>query len=498
MKKLLTIILTLAYYSPCLFSQSTNLTPEEILNKSLAAMGGKDKIENVKSLHLKGMEIDNLYSIAVQDKGAIPKMFWEIDRVLDFKNEKLVNKGRIHFNFRQDDVQFGFIYNPDTAMQEVGDKKLPASLAQLKYFKEELHINPVYIFQQGIKTDKPMLLDSLYKDGVKYFVIEFPVNGIKTKVIINSLNFLPAVIEYTRYKDQDNYNNFWGDETTKITYSGWTLTPSGIKFPTRWIYDSEGFPMNDVSFTEVEMNPVVPADTFKIPEKVKEAFLKQKPKNRMDFAKDNNNGNANLVAKGIYQSPGIETKYNSTIVEQSDGLVIIDAPFSSANSEIVIKKAKELFPDKTIKAVISSNQLWMHIAGLREYAAEGVPIYLYKENKNIVEKLMNANYFTVPDNLQKNKKEAVIKTISSRMNLGEGENRIEIIPVRTGTGQRTLAVYFPGKKLLYASDLYQPKRFARNFWSFYVSEVRDFIEREKLDVEKVFSLHMTPIKYSDL
>ena len=342
------------------------------------------------------------------------------------------------------------------------------------------------------------ILNPEYKDDVKYFVLEFTVRGENIKAIINSLDYLPAALEFTKYDSQDIYNNFWGDVKTKITYSGWMITASGIKFPSRWIISSEGFPTNDIAFTELEMNPAVPADTFKIPDKVKETFLKQKPKNRAEFAKDNNNGDANLIATGIYQSPGIETKYNSTIVKQSDGILIIDAPFSSANSKIVIQKANELFPGEKIKAVVSSNQLWMHIAGLREYAADGIPIYLYKQNKDIVEKLMNAKYLTEPDKLQKNKKEAVIRVISSRTSLGEGENRIEIIPVRTGTGQRTMAVYFPEKQLLYASDLYQPKRFARGFYSYYVNEIKSLVERENLDVEKIYSLHMTPIKYADL
>lgn len=473
-------------------------TPEEILNKTLDAIGGKEKVVSIRSIHLKGMQIDNLYSIAVREKGAIPKMFWKIDRVLDFKNEQLVDKGRLHFNFRQDDVRLGFIYNADAAMQEVGDKKLPASLAQLEYFKERLQVNPVYFLQQGIKTNDLKLLNPEFENEIKNYVLQLPLDGMIIKVLINSLNYLLTEIVFTKYRSQDIYRNFWGDETTKITYSGWILTSSGIKFPTRWIYSSEGFPTNDVAFTELEINPVVPADTFKISNDLKDAFLKQKSKSRDEYAASNNDGSTKLIDEDIYQSPGIEKKYNSTIIKQNDGIVIIDAPFSSSNSEIVIKKAKELFPGEKIKAVISSNQVWMHIAGLREYAADGIPIYLYEENKGIVEKLLDAEYISEPDKWQKNKKKAVIKTIVDKMSIGTGKNRIEIIPVRTGSAQRTMAVYFPNEKILYASDLYQPKQFAHRYWSAFVSEIKDFVEREGFEVEKIYSLHMPVVKYSEL
>ena len=240
------------------------------------------------------------------------------------------------------------------------------------------------------------------------------------------------------------------------------------------------------------------ADSFYIPSDVKEKFLKQKPKTAKEYAKTNNNGSTLKIKTGIFQSPGIETKYNSTIIEQNDGLVIIEAPYSSANSVLVIKNAEKLFPSKKIKAVVSTSQLWSHIAGIREYVANKIPVYLFESNKAVVDKVIKANYKTDPDALEKSRKSPLYLTVNKRTTVGAGENKFEIIPMRTGVAQRMLAVYFPVQKLLYASDLYSPKRFARNSWTEYITGLKKFVEREKLDVETVYGLHMPPIKYAEL
>ena len=85
MKNVILIIFAITIVFPNLFGQSKDLSPQQILNKTIEAMGGKEKIEKVELVRLKGIQVDNLYSVAVGDKGAIPKMFWEIDRILDLK-----------------------------------------------------------------------------------------------------------------------------------------------------------------------------------------------------------------------------------------------------------------------------------------------------------------------------------------------------------------------------------------------------------------------------
>jgi len=473
-------------------------TAKEILNKTLEAMGGKEKIENLRTIQFSGTEINNLPSIAVWNNGAKSKIFLKLDRFADITGMKLISNEKFSFNDQQHKLEIKFIYDNGVALKEMGNKKRPAILAQASYLKNKFYENPVFNLQRASKSNDLEVWGQEEIHGVMNYVLEFSDNNRKIKLLINSLDYLPSAIEYRFYDEQNVFDSYWGDKLRRVNFSSYILTPGGIKFPTKWITSSNGFQDTELAITKLTINPEISADTFKISDDLREAFLKQKPKSQKEFAAGNNDGSANLIVTGIYQSPGVETKYNSTIVKQNDGIVIIDAPYSSANSITVIEKAKELFSGEKIKAVISTNQLWMHIAGLREYAAGGIPIYVYKDNKNIVKKLLNADYLSDPDKLQNNKKQTEIRTVSTKMEFGTGVNRFEIIPVLTGTGQRTTVIYFPAKKLLYASDLYQPQRFAQNYYNYFVSEVKDLIDREDLNVEKVYSLHMPLIKYSKL
>jgi hypothetical protein len=82
--------------------------------------------------------------------------------------------------------------------------------------------------------------------------------------------------------------------------------------------------------------------------------------------------------------------------------------------------------------------------------------------------------------------------------MGQGANEMVIIPFRGHASARMMAVYFPQKKLLYCSDMYLPKQWGGDYWVEHLSEIRDLIAREHLQVERVLGLHMQPIAWSEL
>jgi hypothetical protein len=68
--------------------------------------------------------------------------------------------------------------------------------------------------------------------------------------------------------------------------------------------------------------------------------------------------------------------YQSAAVRQRDGIVIIEAPESNAESRAVPADVATRWPGTRVKAVINTSPMWMHAGGLREYAARGIPIYV--------------------------------------------------------------------------------------------------------------------------
>jgi hypothetical protein len=197
------------------------------------------------------------------------------------------------------------------------------------------------------------------------------------------------------------------------------------------------------------------------------------------------------IAKDIWLIQGY---CNSTIIKQEEGLILIETPYSSKYSERVLDVAVELFPGSRLIKVITTSDAWLHCGGIRSAAAVAGIVAL-KSNKPIIEKLLSAPFRTNPDTWERLRiVSPKISYISARSHLGNGPNRIEIIPFMTEAGERMMTVYFPHHKLLYASDLFQPGNWQKHF----TLEVIQAILREGLNVEYIYAMHSPPVKYSDV
>lgn len=161
------------------------------------------------------------------------------------------------------------------------------------------------------------------------------------------------------------------------------------------------------------------------------------------------------IAPGVLHIPG---PWNVTLVCQSDGVVVIEAPISSGYSDKVLADAKKRFPGLPIKAVVSTSDAWPHIGGVREYVARDIPVYALDLNRPILERLVSSPRRFHPDALERQRKKPRFRILSNKTIIGSGPNRIELYPMRTESGERMMMVFFPEHKLLYGSDLVQQRR----------------------------------------
>src|SRR5262249_7906423 len=161
-------------------------------------------------------------------------------------------------------------------------------------------------------------------------------------------------------------------------------------------------------------------------------------------------------------------------------------------------ESEKRFPGLPIKAVISTSDAFPHFAGVREYASHGIPLYILDVNQPIIKRLLGAPFRSFPDALAKKPRRADLRLVSQKEVIGKGENRLELYPVRSESGERMLMVYAPQRRLLYASDLVQPKPDGTFFMPQYLSELAEAAAREKLEVEKVFAMHSGVLGWSEI
>ena len=121
------------------------------------------------------------------------------------------------------------------------------------------------------------------------------------------------------------------------------------------------------------------------------------------------------VAPGIVLIPGTWT---FTIIRLDEGIVILEAPISSGYSAKVIAEAHRRYPGQPVKAVITTSDSWPHIAGLREYVAQGIPIYALDLNRPILERLIVAPHTNVPDALQRKPRKPLFHLVHDKTVLG--------------------------------------------------------------------------------
>jgi hypothetical protein len=187
--------------------------------------------------------------------------------------------------------------------------------------------------------------------------------------------------------------------------------------------------------------------------------------------------------------------WNTTIIKQDDGVVILETPISSLYAEGIIAEAKSRYPGMPIKAVLSTSDSWPHVGGIRYDVAQSLPTYILDLNQPLLDRMIAAPHTLAPDALQTSPKAPKWKIISKKMTLGTGSNRMELYPLRGADTERQYIVYFPEHHLLYASDTLVLNGDEGIYDSQLTREVVSAVEREHLQVDTVFAMHQKPVKW---
>jgi len=325
--------------------------------------------------------------------------------------------------------------------------------------------------------------------------VAFTWKAAPVRLFLNRYTLLPTTVEWKSAYPSDMFWSAWGDVTTRVYYSLWWLYPGGIHYPRQWDTFRNNLPDRVLTISQLSLNPEFPADEFAIAADVRSSFAQRAGNTVDDRPLGLPNQPAVEPAKDVVHIPGA---WNTTLVKQSDGIVVIEAPISSGYSSKVIAEADRRWPGVAIKAVISTSDSWPHIAGVREYVARGIPVYALDLNLPILQRLVNAPRTSFPDLLARSPRTADFHVVSEKTVLGDGPNRLELYPLRGETSERQMMVYFPEHKLLYGSDPFQKDGAGEYFYPQTVWEVKHAVEREKLQVDTFFMMHMGPTPWRDL
>lgn len=304
--------------------------------------------------------------------------------------------------------------------------------------------------------------------GVKKTVISFTTpTRVRLEGILNPQNLVERIETWFD-------NPVLGDMMFEAVFSDYKDF-GAVKFPTRILQRSGGYPVLDVTITDVKPNAAptieVPANIRLAPAPAPQAIQPEK------------------ISDGIWIIPGAA---KSIAVEFRDHIVVVDAPETEARSIAVMDAIKRIIPGKPISYVVNTHTHFDHAGGLRTYAAEGATIITQAQNIPYYEQVW-ANPRTInPDRLARSGRKPVFEGLIGNRTLTDGSRELVIYHYAGNMHNAgMLMVFLPREKILIEADSFtpagtpdDPPAGLPNLVQFY-----DVLQRLRLDIEQIVPIH---------
>lgn len=493
--KAILLLFILCLFTAQAFSQST-AKAQELVRAGIEAMGGEAKLSALKSLKFEGIGHNYWVEQSERPEGPFLVGYSQGTELRDLAKNRIRTLTQMrHAQAPQWTPGFNTIVADGVAAMERDGKYFPGMVNTVDTEMQKLAFGSERILLSALAASDLRVGKDEVLQSVSHHSVKFTLNKTPVTVYLNSTTKLPTAVETVFVSPYDLWA-VWGDNIERVYYSFWTLEQGGIRYPRQRDVMRNGYTASTYTILKIEVNAPVAEESFSIPDDIKQKFAAQpKPKKITEATFGRADRPANEIAPGIVKVSG---SWDICYIKQPDGIVIIEAPLTSGYSVMAIDEVKKRFPGEKIKGVISTSDAFPHLGGVREYAAQNIPIYALDVNRPILERILAAPHTIEPDALQKDPRKAVMKYISGKIVLGEGPNRLELYPIRSESGERMIMIYFPQHQMLYASDLIQKNRDGSYFMPQYLSEVVDAAVREKLTVKNVFAMHAEITPWSDI
>lgn len=461
---------------------------KQCLDLALEAMGGSDRLVQVKGLRLQTVSHTALAEQSYRQEPFIAS-YERSQTTLDLANQRLLADTTLTWpeaDPNNSEFKSIWVASNEGCVIRGKNSDSPCPLSSLEAAREMLALGPSRVLLTASQAadlhyEPPESLRSTL-----HSVIAFSWRKIPVRVLLNAVNHLPDAVETTQ--EFHDFWYFWGDVRQRVYFDGWQLF-SGILYPTNTVVERNGMIWRSTQVLNVEFN--VPIDD-------------------KQFAMDANAAHRSLMSPGwnrpfrgdnhVLLAPGVDLflgSWNTTIVKQPDGILILEAPISGLYAQGVLDEARKRYPGMPIKAVLSTSDSWPHTGGVRFAVAQGLPVYILGLNRPLLDRLMSAPHTLDPDALEnaRNARRPDWRIVSKKELVGNGENRLELYPLCGPSTERQYMVYFPESRLLYASDTLALNEDGSLYDPELMREVVQTAKQANLKVDTVFSMHHGPMPW---
>ncbi|MEE8308038.1 MAG: MBL fold metallo-hydrolase, partial [Gammaproteobacteria bacterium] len=316
----------------------------------------------------------------------------------------------------------------------------------------------------------------------------------------------------------------YGDVPLEVNYDDWQMV-DGVSFPNGVRMSYAGAPRIDSTRSDIRVNPEFEKDTFAKPDGVTyvhdEAVAQRALRLSQSILMFGFAGVGRPTIEAIELRPGIHLVFAASIdgvytlvVEQDEGIVVIEPGMNDLKSEEIIKWIGERYSDKPISHVSVSHSHNDHAAGIRPYIAAGATVVVHAAAVDFYKDQASRPASRIlPDALDQDPKPMKIVGVPADepYRIEDTTRAVVIYPLVMGHVPDMVFAYVEGDDVLYSGDLYigglardiraGKKRPAPGILPFHAAvSLNEGIKQYGLeDVAALVSTHdRQPLAYSDL
>ncbi len=270
-----------------------------------------------------------------------------------------------------------------------------------------------------------------------------------------------------------------GDSSAEGIYQDYR--PVGpLQLPFHYIDRVAGVPTEEMRASSIALDESLPDGRFRPPQEQDVVLM----------AKDPSEPVVQRLGENLYMIRG---PYNIVFAAFRDHVVVFEAPLSSRYSETCLKLIGATIPDKPIRYLVATHFHYDHVAGVRPYVAEGIPILTTPDAKAVIEQVVSSRRTMYPDALSRTPQEPKIEVLTGPKVLDDGSNRVELYDFGpTDHITQMLVAYFPKERLLFQADVWDPVSLELVIAGPDTVNMAKKIEELGLQVERIIPVHGIP------